>query len=84
MENDRYENVKCGRCGKFYASLFDKCPRCCTHDILSITDTWTGSEPHGRGWIPDFYCDECGKSEDWDMRDLKQNYKAGRIPGQTT
>lgn len=70
-------NIQCKTCGRMYAAsaVFNKCPHCCPHNELRITDQWTGSEPRGHGWAPDFICVECGKDYGWSLTDLKINYK---------
>jgi len=70
LKQDKYGSVKCEKCGKFYSPSFIKCPRCCKHNELELTEEW-----HLDGWELDVTCSECGKNYGFDRQWLINNFK---------
>ena len=75
---DKYGNIFCKVCNNCQSPSFKKCIKCCTHDVLTFEDNWVGTDESG-SWGFDCVCEDCGKNFDFDLEDLKNNYKVVRI-----
>ena len=68
-KEDKYGNILCPRCNKYYASDFKKCVRCCLHNTLEF------DEEYDIGWRLCVKCRECGKNYGFDNDYLIKNFK---------